>query len=70
MSGLSSDELQARAANERRILRASAEELKSRVSETLDIELQVRQKVGLISGIAGIFAAALGYGVAGVFTRR
>jgi hypothetical protein len=69
MNLLTSD-LEIKAAEDRRRLQASLEQLKERVQETVDVDGQIRRKVLPISGIAGLTAAILGYGLAGIFSRR
>ena len=66
----SSEDLAVRAAKERLNLRASIDELKSRVTETLDVERQVGRHALPISAVAAFAAATLGYGLAGLFTRQ
>jgi hypothetical protein len=66
----STTELVVKAGEERGRLQASLEDLKERVEETFDVEAQVRKNVLPISGIAGVTAAVLGYGVAAIFSRR
>jgi hypothetical protein len=66
----SSEALALKAARERQGLQASIDELKSRVTETLDIEQHVSHHVLGIAGLAALAAATIGYGVAGIFSRR
>jgi hypothetical protein len=70
MSELSIDDLALRAAQTRRSLQASMDELKDRVTETLDVERHLSQNALLISAVAGLMAATIGYGFAGFFWRR
>jgi hypothetical protein len=46
------------------------DELKGRVSENLDLERQISQHALPLAAVAAFAAATLGYGVAGLFTRR
>ncbi|HEX4485570.1 MAG TPA: hypothetical protein VH088_04850 [Terriglobales bacterium] len=66
----STSDLAVKAHEERSHLQASFEDLKERMHETLDVEAQVRKNVLPISGIAGLTAAVIGYGIAGIFSRR
>lgn len=70
MSTMPSSDLELRAADERRRLHSSVTELKSRVRETLDVKRNVRKHVLLGSGIVALLSLIVGYGIAGVFTRR
>jgi len=67
---LPAHELELRAADQRRRLHASVHELKDHVRESLDVKKQAREHVLLASGVAAAMAAAVGYGVAGMFTSR
>lgn len=67
---LPTNELELRAAEQRRRLHASVHELKDHVRESLDVKKQAREHVLLASGVAAAVAAAVGYGVAGMFTSR
>jgi hypothetical protein len=69
MSELPTSDLELRAAEERRRLQVSLDELKERVRETLDLEQNVRHHPLLISGIAAVTAATIGYKFAGLFSR-
>jgi len=62
-------DLELRAAEERRRLHSSVEELRERVREKLDIKKNARQHVVAGSAVAAIAALLLGYGFAGMFTR-
>ena len=67
---LPAHDLELRAADQRRRLHASVHELKDHVRESLDVKKQAREHVLLASGVAAAVAAAVGYGVAGMFTSR
>jgi hypothetical protein len=62
-------DLELKAGEERRRLQDSLEDLKERVQNTLNLENHVRQNILPISGIAGLTAAVLGYGIAAIFSR-
>ena len=63
-------ELELRAAEQRKRLHDSVEELKSQVREKLDVKTNVRQHLVAVSGVASVLGLLLGYGSAGMFTRR
>jgi tetrahydromethanopterin S-methyltransferase subunit F len=63
-------ELELRAAEQRKRLHSSVEELKQRVQEKLDVKRNVRRHLGLAAGAVSALGLALGYGVAGIFTRH
>jgi hypothetical protein len=67
---LPTHELELRAAEQRRRLHASVHELKDHVRDSLDVKKNAREHFLLASGIAAAVAAAVGYGVAGMFTSR
>jgi hypothetical protein len=62
MNTLPSYTLEVRAVDERRRLRSSIEELRSRVREKLDIKGEIRQSVSGLSGAVTLFAVLLGGG--------
>lgn len=62
--------LEIRAADQRRRLHSSVVELKSRVREKMDVKRTVRAHLRAASGLAALAGFVLGYGVAGLFTRR
>jgi hypothetical protein len=68
MSELPTHDLELRAADERRRLQNSLEELKGRVHQTLDVRQNLRRNVLLISGVTAAAALTLGYGIAGIFS--
>jgi hypothetical protein len=70
MSELSTDDLALRAAQTRRRLQASMDEFKDRVTETLDVKRHLSQHALLISAVAALMAATMGYRFAGLFSRR
>jgi predicted sugar kinase len=67
---LPTHELELRAADQRRRLHASVHELKDHVRDSLDVKKNARDHVLLASGVAAALAAAVGYGLAGMFTSR
>jgi hypothetical protein len=69
-SNVPSYTLEARAADQRRRLHSTAVELRAKVREKLDVKRTARQYVPVASGAAALFGMLLGYGMAGMFTRR
>ena len=70
MSSVPSYTLEMKAADQRRRLHSSVVELRSKVREKLDVKRTARQYVPIASGAAALFGMLLGYGAAGMFTRR
>ena len=62
--------LEVRAADERRRLQSSVDELRSRVKERLDLKRMARQYLPVASAVAALLGLGVGYSVAGIFTRR
>jgi hypothetical protein len=67
--GIPVDVLEKRAADERRQLHNSVQELRVSVHERLDVKRNVRNHLGSICGAMAVIGLALGYTVTGVFTR-
>lgn len=59
-----------RAAEQRRELHGSVQDLKGAVRERLDVKKNLRQYMGPAAGFVAIFGAMLGYGVASLFDLR
>jgi hypothetical protein len=70
MNTLPSDDLELRAADQRRQLQISINELRGRVREKLDVKRNIRHHVLIASGFAALISLVLGYGAAGMFLRR
>ncbi len=68
-SALPVDVLERKAAEQRRQIHASVVELRHSVKERLDIKRNVREHLLPVSGALALVGLALGYAVAGVFTR-
>jgi hypothetical protein len=64
------DELEARAAAERRRLQEDVSELRQTVRERLDVKRYVRDHGGRVAWAMALLGLALGYLTAGVFIRR
>ena len=62
--------LEVRAADERRRLHDSVDELRSWVKERLDLKRIARQYVPVASAVAALIGLGVGYSFAGIFTRR
>ncbi len=70
MSGLPSYDLELKAAEERRVLHKSVEELKTQVREKLEPQKLAREYIVPVSLAAAFTAFLAGYGITGIFTRR
>ena len=70
MTELPSIDLQVKAAEERRKLHNSVEELRDRVHDELDVRKVVRARLGTICSITAGVALGAGYVVAGAFVRH
>jgi hypothetical protein len=69
-SGLPTSELELRAAEQRKRLHESVEELESRVRENLDLKTAARAYIVPVSAGAALFSFVVGYALAAIFTRR
>jgi hypothetical protein len=69
-NGQPSYELELRAAEQRKRLHSTVEELKSRVHETLDTKNIAREYVRPVAIVAGVISLVIGYAFAGIFTRH
>lgn len=70
VSRMPPETLEVRAADERRRLHSSVEELRWQVRERLDVKKIARQYVPVASAAAAVIGLGVGYGFAGIFTRR
>lgn len=68
-SALPVDVLERKAAEQRRQIHDSVVELRHSVKERLDVKRNVREHLWAVSGALALVGLALGYAVAGVFTR-
>jgi hypothetical protein len=66
--GIPVDVLEKQAAEERRMLHNSVQELRETVHERLDVKRNVRNHLGAAAGIMALAGLVLGYRVAGIFT--
>lgn len=73
-NSLPADILEQRAAEQRRRLHNSVSELRStvrqRVRERLDVKRNARHFLWPATGVLSLLGLAMGYGVAGMFTRH
>jgi len=70
MSTLPRQDLEQRAAEERKRLHRTIVELKSQVRETLDVRRAAREYVKPASAVCGVVALIAGYAFGGIFTRH
>lgn len=68
-SALRVDVLERKAAEQRSQIHASVVELRHSVKDRLDVKRNVREHLWPVSGVLAAVGLALGYAVAGVFTR-
>lgn len=66
MSELPSHDLEWKAAEERKLLHESLAELKERVHESIDVKATIGRHVLILSGISGLTALVIGYGLGGI----
>lgn len=66
--GIPVDVLEKRAADERRQLHNSVQELRETVHERLDVKRNVRNHLGVIAGGLAVVGLILGYSLTGMFT--
>lgn len=69
ISGLPVDLLEKRAAEQRRHLHQTVNELRQSVREKLDVKRNVREHIWPTAGVMTLLGLALGYVVTGIFTR-
>jgi hypothetical protein len=67
--GIPVDVLEKRAADERRQLHNSVQQLRETVHERLDVKRNVRNHLGMVAGAMAAFGLILGYAATGMFTR-
>jgi hypothetical protein len=66
---LPTEVLEQRAADQRRQLHNSVQELRLVVREQADVKRHVRRHYAPLAGVAAVVGLTLGYGFAGIFTR-
>jgi hypothetical protein len=62
--------LEVRASDVRRRLQSSFEELRWRLRERMDLKRNARQYAPAASAVAALLGLAMGYSLAGIFTRK
>jgi hypothetical protein len=67
--GIPVDVLEKQAADQRRQLHNSVQELRESVQDRLDVKRNVRNHLGTVAGMLAVAGLALGYGLTGIFTR-
>ena len=67
---LPAEVLEQRAAEQRRQLNNSVDDLRAAVRERLDLKRNVRQHFLPVAGVVGLTGLVLGYSVTGIFTRH
>lgn len=63
------DVLELKAAEQRRKIHNSVSELRTQMRDKLDIRKNAQEYVWPAAGMVGLVGLALGYGIAGIFTR-
>ena len=67
MNGLPARDLEIKAAENRKHLHQSVEELRLHLSETLDVTKNTRKHLGLACSMAALVSFSLGYAFSGIF---
>lgn len=67
MKGFPAHDLEEKAAEERRRLHSSVEDLRFHLKDSLDIKKNTREHLGLACGVAALLGLTLGYSVTGIF---
>lgn len=70
MSDLPSYDLELKAADDRRRLHESVEQLRSQLRETFDVKKNASEHLGLACSLSAGIALAAGYVVTGIFAHR
>jgi len=70
MTDLPSYDLELKAADERRRLHDSIEELRCQVRDRLDVSKHAREHLGLACSTAAVLGLAAGYTFTGIFVHR
>jgi hypothetical protein len=70
MTDLPSYDLELKAADERRRLHDSIEELRCQVRDKLDVTRNAREHLGLACSLAAVVSLAAGYAFGGIFVHR
>ena len=67
MNGLPAHDLEQKAAEDRRRLHSSVEELRGHLKDTLDLKKNTREHLGLACGVAALLGVTVGYAFTGIF---
>ena len=67
MNGFPAHDLEQKAAEDRRRLHTSVEELRVHLKESLDIKKNTREHLGLACSVAALMGVTLGYAFTGIF---
>lgn len=67
MNGLPTHDLVEKAAEDRRRLHSSVEELRGHLKDTLDVKKNTREHLGLACGVAALLGVTVGYAFTGIF---
>jgi hypothetical protein len=67
MNGFPAHDLEQKAAEDRRRLHSSVEELRVHLKESLDIKKNTREHLGLACSVAALMGVTLGYAFTGIF---
>jgi len=67
MNGLPAHDLVEKAAEDRRRLHSSVEELRDHLKDTLDVKKNTREHLGLACGVAALLGVTIGYSFTGIF---
>ena len=61
------DDLETRAAEDRERLHNTVAELRSTLSDSLDLKKNARQHLGIVCGAAALLGLSMGYSLMGIF---
>ncbi len=67
MNGLPAHDLEEKAAEDRRRLHTSVEELRGHLKDSLDVKKNTREHLGLACGVAALVGVTVGYAFTGIF---
>jgi hypothetical protein len=67
MNSFPAHDLEQKAAEDRRRLHSSVEELRVHLKESLDIKKNTREHLGLACSVAALMGVTLGYAFTGIF---
>jgi hypothetical protein len=70
MAELPSNDLEIKAADERRRLHQTIVELRSRVHEEFDLKRRIRDRLGRACAVVALVGLGLGYSLTGLFVRH